>query len=65
MPYQVGQRKGCRLVYFRCREKSSADDVVIWIKAQEILGWQPTIALEQGLTRTIAYFDDLLRRNAA
>lgn len=29
-------------------------------KAREILDWAPTIALEQGLTRTIAYFDALL-----
>jgi UDP-glucuronate decarboxylase len=34
-------------------------------KAREALGWQPTIGLDEGLTRTIAYFDDLLRRNAA
>ena len=29
-------------------------------KARELLGWQPTIALEEGLRRTIAYFDALL-----
>lgn len=29
--------------------------------AQEKLGWQPTIKLEDGLKRTIAYFDQLLR----
>jgi UDP-glucuronate decarboxylase len=29
--------------------------------AREKLGWAPHIALEQGLTRTIAYFDQLLR----
>lgn len=29
-------------------------------KAHEVLGWQPKIALEQGLMRTIAYFDRLL-----
>lgn len=35
-------------------------------KAREILSWEPTIALEQGLTHTISYFDDLLRgANAA
>lgn len=32
-------------------------------KAKELLGWQPTIALEQGLERTIAYFDELLKRS--
>jgi UDP-glucuronate decarboxylase len=31
-------------------------------KARETLGWEPTIALREGLVRTIAYFDDLLRR---
>jgi UDP-glucuronate decarboxylase len=29
-------------------------------KAREILGWEPQIALEQGLKKTIAYFDQLL-----
>ena len=33
--------------------------------ARELLGWEPTIALEAGLTRTIAYFDTLLRSGAA
>ncbi len=34
-------------------------------KARALLDWEPTVALDQGLTRTIAYFDDLLKRNAA
>ncbi|HEX8010447.1 MAG TPA: UDP-glucuronic acid decarboxylase family protein [Casimicrobiaceae bacterium] len=29
-------------------------------QAREILGWSPTVELEAGLTRTIAYFDELL-----
>jgi UDP-glucuronate decarboxylase len=29
-------------------------------RARELLGWQPAIQLEEGLTRTIAYFDHLL-----
>jgi UDP-glucuronate decarboxylase len=33
--------------------------------ARDMLGWQPAIALEAGLTRTIAYFDNLLRSDAA
>ena len=32
--------------------------------ARERLGWEPTIPLKAGLTRTIAYFDQLLRENA-
>lgn len=28
--------------------------------ARELLGWQPAVQLEEGLTRTIAYFDRLL-----
>ena len=28
--------------------------------ARTTLGWEPTIALEAGLRRTIAYFSDLL-----
>ena len=32
--------------------------------AQEKLDWQPKTQLKEGLTKTVAYFDDLLRRNA-
>jgi UDP-glucuronate decarboxylase len=32
--------------------------------AQEKLGWQPTVALDEGLVRTIAYFDALLSGRA-
>lgn len=30
--------------------------------ARELLGWEPSIALREGLIRTIAYFDQLLRK---
>lgn len=30
-------------------------------KARELLDWQPNIQLEEGLKKTIAYFDDLLK----
>ncbi|MCP4872778.1 MAG: SDR family oxidoreductase [Proteobacteria bacterium] len=30
-------------------------------KARQLLDWEPTVQLEQGLERTIAYFDELLR----
>jgi len=33
-------------------------------KAQQHLDWEPTIQLKEGLERTIAYFDDQLRKNA-
>ena len=29
--------------------------------AKEKLGWQPTVPLDEGLKKTIAYFDDMLR----
>lgn len=29
-------------------------------KARDLLGWEPSIALQEGLVKTIAYFDDLL-----
>ena len=29
-------------------------------KARQILGWEPTVALDEGLTRTIRYFEKLL-----
>ena len=32
--------------------------------ARETLGWEPKTQLREGLTKTIAYFDELLRRNA-
>jgi UDP-glucuronate decarboxylase len=34
-------------------------------KAKEILGWQPGIALRDGLTRTIAYFEERLKSSGA
>lgn len=30
-------------------------------KAQELLGWQPVTPLKEGLSKTVAYFEDLLR----
>jgi UDP-glucuronate decarboxylase len=30
-------------------------------KAERLLGWRPTVALRQGLERTVAHFDQLLR----
>ncbi|MEL6765570.1 MAG: UDP-glucuronic acid decarboxylase family protein [Pseudomonadota bacterium] len=33
--------------------------------ARDLLDWQPTIAFDEGLVRTIAYFDELLRSNAS
>ena len=33
--------------------------------AQEKLGWTPQIALDEGLKKTIAYFDQLLRGDVA
>ncbi|MBF0334387.1 MAG: SDR family oxidoreductase [Alphaproteobacteria bacterium] len=32
-------------------------------RANAVLGWQPKVPLEQGLKRTIAYFEDLLRHS--
>lgn len=32
-------------------------------RAKQLLGWEPKVALEDGLVRTIAYFDNLLQRN--
>jgi UDP-glucuronate decarboxylase len=34
-------------------------------QAQAKLGWAPTVELREGLTRTIAYFDALLKKNAS
>jgi UDP-glucuronate decarboxylase len=33
-------------------------------RAKEVLGWQPTVPLEEGLGKTIAYFDRLLSSGA-
>jgi UDP-glucuronate decarboxylase len=33
--------------------------------ANSILGWQPTVALNEGLLQTIPYFERLMRANAA
>jgi UDP-glucuronate decarboxylase len=32
-------------------------------RARELLKWQPRVGLEEGLKKTIAYFDQLLSRN--
>ncbi|MGB1027714.1 MAG: SDR family NAD-dependent epimerase/dehydratase, partial [Rhodospirillaceae bacterium] len=32
-------------------------------KAKETLGWEPKIPLREGLTKTVAYFDGLMRSN--
>ncbi len=32
-------------------------------RARELLGWEPTVPLDEGLVRTIAYFDELLRED--
>lgn len=34
-------------------------------RARDTLGWEPTVRLREGLTRTIAYFDGLLGRTAS
>jgi UDP-glucuronate decarboxylase len=34
-------------------------------KARKLLGWEPTIQLDEGLKKTIAYFDALLKTNRA
>lgn len=31
--------------------------------AKKELGWEPKVPLEQGLTKVVAYFDELLREN--
>jgi UDP-glucuronate decarboxylase len=31
-------------------------------RARDLLGWEPKIPLDQGLTQTVAYFDALLRQ---
>jgi UDP-glucuronate decarboxylase len=33
-------------------------------RARELLGWRPRVALEEGLKRTIAYFEELLSADA-
>jgi UDP-glucuronate decarboxylase len=34
-------------------------------RAQETLGWTPTTSLEEGLAKTVAYFEQLLKSGAA
>lgn len=33
-------------------------------RAKKLLGWKPTVGLDEGLTRTIAYFDNLFSRDS-
>jgi nucleoside-diphosphate-sugar epimerase len=41
------------------------DDPKYISKAQELLGWRPTVPLRVGLAKTAAYFEGLLAREAA
>ena len=34
-------------------------------KARELLGWQPIVPLADGLVRTVAYFEELLKKEPA
>ena len=34
-------------------------------RARDALGWEPKVPLEEGLKKTIAYFDDLLSKGLA
>jgi UDP-glucuronate decarboxylase len=34
-------------------------------RAQETLGWEPKVQLEEGLEKTVAYFHDLLSEGAS
>jgi CDP-glucose 4,6-dehydratase len=33
-------------------------------KARRVLGWRPLFTLDEGLSRTIAWYDDFLRQEA-
>jgi nucleoside-diphosphate-sugar epimerase len=33
-------------------------------RAKRLLNWQPRVPLDEGLAKTIAYFDELLRHQA-
>ena len=33
--------------------------------AREVLGWEPKVQLEEGLKKTIAYFDEQIRKGLA
>lgn len=50
-----------KLVYEPLPSDDPAQRRPVIDKARDILGWEPTIPLREGLVRTIAYFDELLR----
>ena len=41
-------------------DKSNVYELVIFDKAKEILHWEPTVELREGLVKTIEYFDKKL-----
>jgi UDP-glucuronate decarboxylase len=49
-----------RLVYRKLPEDDPARRCPDITRARDILGWEPRVTLDQGLARTIAYFDKLL-----
>ncbi|MBR7027147.1 MAG: SDR family oxidoreductase [Bacteroidales bacterium] len=51
-----------RLVYEPLPSDDPTQRKPVIDKAREVLGWEPTIPLREGLVRTIAYFDELLRK---
>jgi UDP-glucuronate decarboxylase len=54
--------KGARIEYLPLPQddpKRRCPDISL---AKRLLGWEPKVPLEEGLRRTVAYFEELLRR---
>lgn len=54
--------KGIDITYDPTRREGDGDRAADWTKAREVLGWQPTVSIEEGLKRTYAWCKDVIAR---
>lgn len=53
------------ITYDTTKPEGDMDRAADWTKAREVLGWQPTVGVEEGIKRTYAWCEEELERQAA
>ena len=56
--------KPIQIIYDPSRREGDGDRAADWSKARDVLGWQPTVSLEDGLSRTYQWCETQLRNRA-